>query len=455
MDSLLFSYKGFQDIEINYSDKYNCYMTLDKVKYDRLEDEFLKQDERIDSTLTRLSERVTEDYYLKVHPVQLAAQTYARKVFPTYRFIQSDTIVDDWLSTVDFHSEKKTRDHSLHQTLTAYIVSQILGQGDCKKGLLLPNGKTMLEQCAEQLLQEPEMEYLRNYIRKIDPTFRPRVGEYNEEWAAEVFYEAAFVSALFHDMGYPWQYVTRLSNSIKDANYAEVNGTILDASKAVEEMEKNLLIFPFYGYHEGQVLRPSDEQHQKAVNLIEKGLFGTHGVPGAIGFMSLNDRIRYIPKKDALKEASFKLIMDWAALGIMMHDMPKVYWGEGKKLGIPENNLLRLDCKKDPLSCIIALADVLEEFERPKTFFKCKEDEIDGKFVALKYGYSCVGSRLTVNSSKLYITYLYESLEEAKDQESDRRNEIQEYLGANTGFLDLSRWGITEGLANVDVSDLE
>lgn len=41
------------------------------------------------------------------------------------------------------------------------------------KGLELSNGKKLLAQCAEQLLQEPEMEYLRNYIKNEHPDFIP------------------------------------------------------------------------------------------------------------------------------------------------------------------------------------------------------------------------------------------------------------------------------------------
>ena len=217
-----FSYSNFQDIDINYSHRFDCYLTLDRGKYDEQSEESQEQDRRVAATLEELKQRTTKEYHAKVEKVQVAAQTYARKVFPTYKFIQRDTIIDDWLSTVDFHKDRKTRDHSLHQTLTAYIVSEMLGQGDLTKGLVLPNGKTLLAQCAEQLLTEPEMEYLRNYIRRTDPNFVPYKGGYTESWAAEVFYEAAFIAALFHDMGYPWQYVNGLSESIKTSNYEEV-----------------------------------------------------------------------------------------------------------------------------------------------------------------------------------------------------------------------------------------
>lgn len=446
MSIMYFSYEDFQDADINYSHRYDCYLTLDKSKYDKQSEESLKLDSRVKDTLGELKERTTNGYYTKVYKAQVDAKSYAEKVFPTYKFIQHDAIIDDWLSTVDFHRKKKTRDHSLHQTLTAYIVSKMLGQGDSTKGLVLPNGKTLLQQCAEQLLREPQMEYLRNYVRRVDPDFAPYSGKYSDAWAAEVFYEAAFISALFHDMGYPWQYVYNLSRSIKDANYKDVNGVVIDVDKAANKMSDSLLIYPLYGYQEDVVKTPTDEQKQKVKELIRKGLMDTHGMPGAIGFMWLNSYIRYEAKKDLFKEASFRLITDWAAVGIMMHDMPRVYWGD-RTGGQPDNSILRLDSKKDPLSCITSLADILEEFERPKADFYRVLDKNDNEHVAVDYDFLCNETVVGFDGDKMNVTYLYDTEEEARKQESDRKNEVKDYLGTGIGYLNLVSWGINDGEA--------
>lgn len=114
MMEMEFSYSDFQDEEINYCSKYDCKLTLDRSKYDEQSEESLAQDQRVNNTLEQLALRTTGDYNMKVSRVQVEAQNYARKVFPTYKFIQSDALIDDWLSTVDFHKERKTRDHSLH-----------------------------------------------------------------------------------------------------------------------------------------------------------------------------------------------------------------------------------------------------------------------------------------------------------------------------------------------------
>ena len=445
MTEMEFSYSDFQEEDINYCSKYDCKLTLDRSKYDEQSEESLAQDQRVKDTLDQLALRTTSDYNMKVSRVQVEAQNYARKVFPTYKFIQPDALIDDWLSTVDFHKVRKTRDHSLHQTLTAYIVSKMLGQGDPARGLRLPNGKTLLAQCAEQLLQEPGMEYLRSYIRKEDPNFIPNQNGYDLTWATEVFYEAAFISALFHDMGYPWQYVNSLSKSITGSNYEEINGALLNVIEAAKKMNESLLIYPFYGYDEGVVLNHTPEQEQQTLEMIRKGLLNKHGMPGAMGFMWLNDYIRYKPQKDTLKEATFKLIIDWAAVGIMMHDMPGVYRGKMPD-GNPQYSVLRLDCRKDPLSCIISLADILEEFERPITDFNLFFDkDKNEEHVALSYGFSCLGTQIEYVGSKMNVTYLYATDKEAGDMLKERNDEVVAYLNPQNGYLNLTTWGITDG----------
>lgn len=440
-----FSYRNFQDEEIYYCRKYDCYLTLDKSKYDEESELSIQQNNRVGFTMDQLKLRTSRDYFNKVSTVQALAQNYARKVFPTYKFIQPDAIVDDWLSTVDFHKEKKTRDHSLHQTLTAYIVSKMLGQGNPKQGLELPNGKKLLAQCAEDMLQAPEMEYLRNYIKKEDPNFEPYKNGYDEGWAAEVFYEASFISALFHDMGYPWQYVNGLSKSIEGASYKDINSALLNVEAAAKKMNDSLLIYPFYGYQEGVVRSPSTEQTEEALEMIKQGLLNKHGLPGAVGFMWLNEYIRYKPHKDLKKEASFKLIIDWAAIGIMMHDMPGIYRG-GMLGNKPEHGILRLDCKKDPLSCIISLADILEEFERPITDFGWYEDkEKKIKHVALNYDFSCLRTSVEFDGGKMNVIYLYATNKEADDMLTDRQKEVSSYLNPQDGYLNLRGWGITDG----------
>lgn len=190
-----------------------------------------------------------------------------------------------------------------------------------------------------------------------------------------------------------------LSKSLKGANYDEINGALLNVEEAAKKMNDSLLIYPLYGYQGVAVLNPSPDQHRDALEMIKQGLLNKHGLPGAIGFMWLNQKIRYKPNKDLRNEASFKLITDWAAVGIMMHDMPGVYRNDDGTINF---GVLRIDCKKDPLSCIISLADILEEFERPKTDFDWYEDkEKNVKHVALSYDFFCIGTIVELVGGKM------------------------------------------------------
>lgn len=128
----------------------------------------------------------------------------------------------------------------------------------------------------------------------------------------------------------------------------------------------------------------------------------------------------------------------------MMHDMP-IYRGSMPD-GYPEHRILRLDRLKDPLSCIILLADIQEEFERPKTDFKWYEDlEKNMKHVVLTYDFSCLGTDIRLNDGKLDVTYYYATDKEVGDLLTNRQNEIKEYLNLQDGYLNLSAWGITDG----------
>lgn len=112
-----------------------------------------------------------------------------------------------------------------------------------------------------------------------------------------MFYEIAFISALFHDMSYPWQYVNGLSKNLKDSNYGEINGALLSVGEAVKKMNESLPVYPFYGYHEATVKNPSQEQEAETLEMIKKGLLNKHGLPRAVGFMCLNEKIRCNPRK--------------------------------------------------------------------------------------------------------------------------------------------------------------
>ena len=442
-----FSYKDYATIakKKKYPNFFESPIFKDRLEFETLLRDYRKSKMQLENVLDIMKERTTSNYFDKVFKATTNADSYSEKVFPLYKYILPDAMIDDWLSTVDPHNIKHpARDHSLHQTLTAYIVGKMLGYGDVSEGLMIGK-KSLLQRCAEILHSNSKADYLRAYVKRIDKKFDVSSKDYDMDWAVQVVYETAIIAALFHDMGYPWQFVNKLSSKIEGAIFDKVNGLPLDAKGAMKVMTGRLLLYPFYGYDVAKMKAHKKNDKRIAMQLIEKGLMESHGMPGALSFMSLNRRVDELTEENRRDRATFKLILDWAALAIMMHDMPKHYWGNGKESKTPENPILRLDFEKDPISCIISIADILEEFNRPCSKFKHIDENAEKKIdehVRVNYDYACGSSELEINGKDLTVRYYYESEEEKGNHEEHRKDEVFEYLDEKVGYIDLSSWGV-------------
>lgn len=445
-----FNYKDYQK-GFNLPTTFGIYSSLDKVQYNKLNDEYDKNGKIIDRTFNELKKRTTTDYFNKVYKAQTEALTYSKKIFPTYKFIMPDVLTDDWMSTVDWHKQHPTRDHSLHQILTAYIVSRLLGGGDSTLSLKLngQNGISLLDYCTDQILYSPRMNYLRNYYNDLEPGFLDNANnELKRMWVQDVFYETAIISALFHDMGYPWQYINRLAMGVDAADYNNILNLNSYSNSIMEMIKERLIIYPFLGYIENNLKHSTGILNKYVQNLINRGLKETHGFPGAIGFMCLNDQVRNYSKYGQLNDNTFRFIMDWAAVGIMMHDMVGLYWDD-KETKTPQNPILRLSFETDPLSSLIALADVLEEFQRPYAVFNQASNNIEQ--VIVNYKFPCIETKLEIKGRTLYITYYYDSKISVNENENRRKKEIWAYFNPDNGFIDVKGLGITAISCNVRI----
>ena len=135
-----------------------------------------------------------------------------------------------------------------------------------------------------------------------------------------------------------------------------------------------------------------------------------------------------------------QLCIEWAAVAIMMHDMSKVYHGEGN---IPERPHLRLDAKVDPLSALIALADVLQDFERPVGIFSSSEYGC----VKLSYNNACEKTKISIKNNTLYIEYIMQP----KDLPLKRSllpNEQSELFEPRYGYINIKAWNINNVVMN-------
>lgn len=441
-----FNYLDFYKHDFNRPDIFKAIGSVSPIALSKLQKDYDEGGNEVINALWQLHKRTTMDYFRKVYIAQTKALTYSKRVFPTYKFIMPDALADDWLSTVDWHKKNPTRDHSLHQVLTAYIVAKLLGNGNPRLSLKLPKGENLLDWCTETILKEPRMEYFRNYAISIGADYKSLGEDMQRMWVRDVFYETAVTAALFHDMGYPWQYVNRLAKSIEVAEYSDSMTLVTSARNTKDAIKNRLLIYPFYGYSDTNMRHASAAYEKDVVKMIGKALQNSHGLPGALGFMCLNDKTRTYHQIPSLNEASYRLILDWAALGIMMHDMENLYWDDKEKI-IPKNPVLRLSFDVDPLSSLISMADILEEFHRP--FANFSKDDSNDQNVNLSYDFPCDETRIRIRNGVMHIFYQYNSNLAAADNRTRRKDEVNEYFNTNNGYVDLKPLGIKDTVCEV------
>lgn len=122
----------------------------------------------------------------------------------------------------------------------------------------------------------------------------------------------------------------------------------------------------------------------------------------------------------------------------MMHDMGKIYWGEETSTQ-PENLYMRLKFETDPLSCIITLADVLQDFSRPTVSFRENSEAVEVRYLS-----GCDSTILEIDNSSgvLKIMYRYDDRRQRASKLKWLPAEHREYFDQRYGYLDLSAAGI-------------
>lgn len=411
---------------------------VDRVRYKKLEARHFKDGKKtndIGNAFDELKKRTSKIYFHKVYPVQSRTLGYASLSFPAYRFILPEVITEDWIATVDWH--KFQRDHVLHQPLTAYIILKLLGSPHNSRnaGLILPSNDRLLDTCIDEILRFKEAAYLKDFLlesglSEISVWLRP--GKLQKWLWKQLLVETAYLAAVFHDLGYPWQYVGLLGDKL-----APVTAPALMREEAIEHsilnsFKERLIYIAMNGYNKPTPSTPADwtseikEQTKKAIT-------GTHGFPGALGFLFLNDCIRQFPDRDI--NPVRQLCVEWAAVAIMMHDMSKVYHGQGK---MPERPHLRLDAKVDPLSALITLADILQDFERPIGNFNSRSDD----HVSLSYNHACKCTEISVIGNSLRIDYKMQTKKDLAFKLARLQDEQAAIFNPRYGYLNLTAWGI-------------
>lgn len=430
-----FSLEAFKDaVQNGFLKPYSLsYDYVDESKYELIQKQIEWTDNKIADTFQELRQRMGKKYFKNVLLSQICALDYAALQFPFYGFMLTEDLSDDWLAIVDFH-KKYARDHSLHQPLTAYVVAQMLGFGDSSKSLAIPaTPGNLLDFCVKTILTEKSAHYILESARKYGLSEKLLVDcEIAWEFWKGLFYQTAVLSALFHDIGYPWQYVDRVGLALrKSVTTLHQSDNIVN--KIIEDFKDRMVFLPLRNY---QLVHDNEPVFEKdyLFKLVSAAL-ETHGFPGGIAFLILNDAIRRSSITSPLaKMHSFAI--EWAAMGIFMHDME----GQHTK-SFPK---LKVSFCQDPMSSLISLADYLEEFNRPKVQFKSKIKES-----RMKYGFDCSSVDINVDSNGImHVDMEYRSNTSKVVAVSFKSKETENYFNPSSGYVDLMPLGIKQVVYN-------
>ena len=383
----------------------------------------------LEDTKNAFTRRLGGTYYEKYDRARTLSLGYGSKMFPAYQFLFYDIACEDWLSLVDFH-KGFGRDHSVHQPLTAYIVSKLLGRGNPNEGFYI-GGESLLNKALNAVIGEPDSLYLRNRLAFYDNN-SPLLRGDRELWR-QVFYQTAIITAMYHDLGYPWQFIEQMHETLKDdilllgrLRYNAKDENVINpvVAEYIDAHQEELMFRPFYCYGKGG---------QKTTNInrkvFETYLHASHGVPGALAFWFYNEAYRTTAGMPTA--GLIKFCQEWSCMAILMHDMQKAY----KQAG---SGFARLDFKTDPLSFIIALADTLEDFNRPNANIN---PSAAGNGCEITYSFPSLSVDLLEDNGEAEI--LYTVVEEKKgEQEYFKSKDQKNLFDQPNGYFDLSSIGL-------------
>ncbi len=434
MDFNLEDYLAYSNNQNYFPKNIFPYISINKTKYNKLEKVQFQNKNSIRNAFIELQKRVGDSYFQKVYPSQSSALNFSQRSFPPYKFLLPEVLADDWLSIVDWH-KKYSRDHAFHQPLTAYTIHKLLGGGVSSQSFKI--GKdNLLDLCVTNILKWEKTIYIKEYLLDLGINIKNDIFKDNiigRTFWKNSFFEIALVAGIFHDIGYPWQYINRLNDNLNSADFSS-NNSQTNAEHIYNCFKMRLILYPFNGYRSLNRNTPCNWDSE-LLELISSALSKTHGFPGALGFLYLNDFIREFPPKKELPFHQFSV--DWASVAIMMHDFKSIYHGCNND-SPPENKHMRLEFDRDPLSCIITLADVLEEFERPNVEFQYK-DLTSKNF---KYLSNCTSTGILFKNGELNITYKYKTQRAVTEKRAFMKNDELDYFDPENGYLDLSSIGI-------------
>ena len=403
------------------------FINVDPGKYTKLESESRRIE--LNPFRKRYSLSKFRDLRAAVSETWHCAMTY----FPAYRFQVAEYINDEWLASVDFHKGFH-RDHVRHQVFVYYVARTLLDGGDLS-GLdatwsFKPNGKSLREHILDAILHGDKAQYLFEACRELgapERFWKERNSPATRYLWGLLVDETLCLACFFHDIGYPWQFVAKVDSALKNHQPLSALSTVNDG--VLTRFGNRLLGMPFKGYIRTDPSFPMDRENE-AYEAFKKAAASSHGLPGAVAFLHLNDVLRPFPDPHDLPSRRFCL--EWAAMAIMMHDLQSIY-AEG------EQRQLRLDFFCDPMSFLLTLADQIQDFSRPNAAFHPLPPEMPD--VRLEYTSKCSHVELgwDARSNQFTITYCYKDPRDfIKNRDDYKKKAWEQYFDPVEGFLDYS-----------------
>jgi len=377
---------------------------------------------------------------------------YSDRVFPAFRCLLKEFVNDEWLALVDYRKDFH-RDHVVHQPQVALVAKRLLeelrfsrtahpmaaafGEAWWTPPPDRADDTVTLRQLAAFMLARGSdvTRYLSDYA--VDLGLAPQLVEPRTPVAYwfwyEVVYDACVIGGLFHDIGYPVQFLQNVMRTINDSRFTElVRGG--GADRIEELFDDPLCLMPFRGYQSRRGIARSHTMRDETGEAIGSALRETHGLPGALTFLHLNHEVMDI--RDNERNAKGRLTMEMAALGMVMHDMRGIYAGKEKDLplGKPARPYMRVSFERDPVSFVLSIADLIQSYGRFHSEFRMK---VKHPVLLVKQRVKCVDLRRDGDS--LEIVYLYEMDQAAaRLQQHTEFNPYEQarYFHPRLGYID-------------------
>lgn len=360
-----------------------------------------------------------------------------------------------------------SRDHVVHQPMTVYVgLSLLAGKNlgtDADGEFRFPGGRTLLDLVLDAILGSRRCQYLFDYLESLGaPEIFWRRGAATERLWRQMFRSAFFLAALFHDIGYPWQFIHKLQKNLKP-RYPGESPLGRDAAWLLKHYGNRLMFWPFFGYRRQAPDEPPYWGREVA-RLLEHSMNTTHGMPGAVALLHLNDQLRVHPVDERARPPR-RFCLEWAAMAVLMHDMADSYElpnGAAAKNdatektlhGDPPHHHLRLKLDRDPLSYVLTLVDIMQDFNRFNARFTKKAvaagapaaagHEKSDSEASVSYQRRCERVEMKLEGRELTITYHFARKEDFLLNSRNFLPKLEKRIfDPRQGYLDISGLGLT------------